>query len=109
MIDPKDTRGKAGLPPSEYQGNHFGMVADPKSTPLPFSDVEPISPEKLMGEEGQEESGFDANAPQAPAHWPDNLAELWPNLPPDMRTSVNNAIAQGDTGSEEEKGPYDAY
>jgi hypothetical protein len=75
----------------------------PSAPPLPFSDVDPISQEDAIaamgGEPGEgipsEQGGFDASADQAPAYWPQELATLWPNLPPETRETLDAAIASG--------------
>lgn len=90
MIDRNKQREMAGLPAKEYVGNHFGMVG---KEPLPFSDVKPISPKELMGESmGEPSEEFDPTSETAPSYWPENMAALWPNLAPEERTMINNAL-----------------
>jgi len=102
---------RQGMPPKTFEGaNTPDAMA---SAPLPFSDTEPIGqdamksmmeqgPEGMMGGDKAPKSGFDAMSEQAPEYWPQELAMLWPNLPPDTRTSIDESINSGGESSEVE-------
>ena len=106
---------RQGMPPKTFEGaNTPDAMA---SAPLPFSDTAPIGqddmksmmdkgpegmPGGMPGGENTPKSGFDATGEQAPEYWPQELAMLWPNLPPDTRTSIDESINSGGETSEVE-------
>jgi len=99
---------RQGMPPKTFEGaNTPDAMA---SAPLPFSDTEPVTQDamKSMMEEGPDgmpgkpETGFDPLGDQAPEYWPQELAMLWPNLPPETRTSIDESINSGGESSEVE-------